>query len=63
MWKFNKYNDINDIINLVKVIGCSRLRGGWGELGTLKNLNLWLQLVCIKLKLKQAIYMCNYGSP
>jgi len=36
MWKFNKYNDINDIINLVKVIGCSRLRGGGGELGTLK---------------------------
>ena len=36
-------------------IGCSILRGGGGELDTLKNLDLWLQLVCTKLKLKQAI--------
>src|SRR6185295_8998931 len=34
----------------VQVIGCSSLRGGGGELGTLKNLDLWLQLVCTKLK-------------
>jgi len=40
---------------LVKVIGCSSLRGGGGELGTNKNLDLWLQLVCTKLKLKHAI--------
>ena len=40
---------------VVKVIGCSSLRGGGGELGTNKNLDLWLQLVCTKLKLKQAI--------
>ena len=39
----------------MKVIGCSRLRGGGGELGTNKNLDLWLQLVCTKLKLKHAI--------
>ena len=39
----------------VKVIGCSSLRGGGGELGTNKNLDLWLQLVCTKLKLKHAI--------
>ncbi|KAG2559168.1 hypothetical protein PVAP13_8NG310100 [Panicum virgatum] len=43
----------------LKVIGCSSLRGGGGELGTNKNLDLWLQLVCTKLKLKQAIQMCN----
>jgi len=40
---------------MVKVIGCSSLRGGGGELGTNKNLDLWLQLVCTKLKLKHAI--------
>ena len=39
----------------VKAIGCSSLRGGGGELGTIKNINLWLQLVCTQLKLKQAI--------
>ena len=39
----------------VKVIGCSSLRVGGGELGTNKNLDLWLQLVCTKLKLKHAI--------
>ena len=39
----------------VKVIGCSSLRGGGGELGTNKNLDLWLQLVYTKLKLKHAI--------
>ena len=39
----------------VKVIGCSSLRGGGGELGTNKNLDLWLQLDCTKLKLKHAI--------
>ena len=39
----------------VKVIGCSSLRGGGGELGTNKNFDLWLQLVCTKLKLKHAI--------
>ena len=39
----------------LKVIGCSRLRGGGGELGTIQNLDLWLQLVCTKLKLFQAI--------
>jgi len=39
----------------VKVIGCSSLRGGGTELGTNKNLDLWLQLVCTKLKLKHAI--------
>ena len=38
-----------------KVIGCSSLRGGGGELGTNKNLDLWLQLVCTKLKLKHTI--------
>ena len=31
------------------------LRGGGGELGTNKNFDLWLQLVCTKLKLKHAI--------
>ena len=36
-------------------IGCSSLRGGGGELGTNKNYDLWLQLVCTKLKLKHAI--------
>ena len=36
-------------------IGCSSLRGGGGELGTNKNLDLWLQIVCTKLKLKYAI--------
>ena len=35
--------------------GCSSLRGKDGELVTLKNLDLWLQLVCTKIKLKQAI--------
>ena len=39
----------------LKVIGCSSLRGGGGELVTNKNLDLWLQLVCTKLKLKHAI--------
>ena len=39
----------------VKVIGCSSLRGGGGKLGTNKNLDLWLQLVCTKFKLKHAI--------
>jgi len=39
----------------LKVIGCSSLKGGGGELGTNKNLDLWLQLVCTKLKLKHAI--------
>ena len=42
-------------IVLLKVIGCSSLRGRGGELGTNKNLDLWLQLVCTKLKLKHAI--------
>ena len=37
------------------MIGCSSLRGGGGELGTNKNLDLWLQLVCTKLKLKHAM--------
>ena len=32
----------------------SSLRGGGGELGTNKNLDLWLQLVWTKLKLKHA---------
>ena len=41
--------------SFLKVIGCSSLRGGGGELGTNKNLDLWLQLVCTKLKLKHAI--------
>ena len=31
------------------------LRGGGGELGTNKIFDLWLQLVCTKLKLKHAI--------
>ena len=39
----------------LKVIGCSSLIGGGGKLGTNKNLDLWLQLVCTKLKLKHAI--------
>jgi len=39
----------------LKVIGCSSLIGGGGELGTNKNLDLWLQLVCTKLKVKHAI--------
>ena len=39
---------------VVERIGCSSLRGGGGELGTNKNLDLWLQLVCTKLKLKHA---------
>ena len=39
----------------LKVIGCSSLIRGGGELGTNKNLDLWLQLVCTKLKLKHAI--------
>ena len=42
-------------VTVVKVIGCSSLRGGGGELGSNKNLDLWLQLVCTKLKLKHAI--------
>ena len=37
----------------MKVIGCSSLRGGGGELGTNKNFDLWLQLVCTTLKLKR----------
>jgi len=32
--------------DFVKVIGCSNLRGGGGELGTNKKLDIWLQLVC-----------------
>ena len=36
-------------------IGCSSIRGGGGELGTIKNFDLWLQLVCTTLKLKHAI--------
>ena len=36
-------------------IGCSNLRGGGGELGSNKKLDLWLQLVCTKLKLIQVI--------
>ena len=36
-------------------IGCSNLREGGGELGANKKLDLWLQLICTKLKLKQAI--------
>jgi len=39
----------------MKVIGCSSLRGGGSELGTNKNLDLWLQLVCTKHKLKHTI--------
>ena len=39
----------------VKVIGCSSLRGGGGELDTNKNLDLRLQLVCKKIKQKHAI--------
>ena len=39
----------------MKVIGCSGLRGGRGGLDTNKNLDLQLQLVCTKLKLKHAI--------
>jgi len=40
---------------ILKVNGCSSIRGGEGELGTNKNLDLWLQLDCTKLKLKHAI--------
>ena len=40
---------------IFKVIGCSSLRGGRGELGTNKNLDLWLQLVCTKFKLFHTI--------
>jgi len=47
--------DYTDLNKALKVIGCSSLRGGGGELGTNKNLDLWLQLVCTKLKLTQAI--------
>ena len=36
-------------------IGCSNLRGGGGELGANKKLDIWLQLFCTKLKLIQAI--------
>ena len=32
------------------------------NLGTNKNLDLWLQLVCTKFKLKHVIYICNYVS-
>ena len=39
----------------LKVIGSSNLRGGGGELGTNKNFDPRLQLVCTKLKLKHAI--------
>ena len=39
----------------LKVIRCSTLRGGGGELGTNKNFDPRLQLVCTKLKLKHAI--------
>ena len=49
---FEKYFPI---LANVKVIGCSNLRGGGGELGSNKKLDLWLQLVCTKLKLNQAI--------
>ena len=51
--RFGTYEASYD--NLLKVIGCSSLRGGGGELGTNKNLDIWLQLVCRKLKLKHAI--------
>ena len=46
---------VKDEVGMLKVIGCSSLRGGGGELGSNKNLDLWLQLVCTKLKLKHAI--------
>ena len=39
----------------LKGIGCSSLRGRVAELGTNKNLDIWLQLVCTNLKLKHAI--------
>ena len=39
----------------LKVIGCSSLKGGGDELVINKNLDLWIQLVCTKLKLKHAI--------
>ena len=45
----------------MKVIGCSSLRGGGGELGTNKNSDLWLQLVCTKLKLKQCYLDVQLG--
>ena len=46
---------IEIVFLLLKVIGCSNLRGGGGELGTNKNFDLWLRLLCTKLKLKHAI--------
>ena len=44
---------------MVKVIRCSNLKGGGGELVSNKKFDLWLQLVCTKLKLIQTIEMCN----
>ena len=38
-----------------KVIGCSSLKRRRGELGCNKNLDLWLQLICTKFKLKHTI--------
>ena len=46
----------------MKVIGCSSLRGGGGELGTNKNFDLWLQLVCTKLKLKTSYLDVQLGG-
>ena len=43
------------LICVAERIGCSSLRGAGGELGTNKNFDLWLQLVCTKLKLKHVI--------
>ena len=45
----------------VKVIGYSSLRGEGGELGTNKNFDLWLQLVCTKLKFKTSYLDVQLG--
>ncbi|XP_039789302.1 uncharacterized protein LOC120655514 [Panicum virgatum] len=52
---FSSWTNTSTIAGAMKVIGCSSLRGGGGELDTNKNLDLWLQLVCTKFKRKQAI--------
>jgi len=43
----------------LKVIGCSSLRGGGGELGKLKSSPM-APTKLQNIKLKYAIYMCNY---
>ena len=46
---------------ILKVIRCSSLRGGGGELDTLKTLTYGSNYFCTKHKLDHTNQMCNYG--